>query len=106
MKNLFEPMVSRCDGTVLSDFRLDSRTGLSDTSPVKGTEFLRKVKKLGRARSTPVEWVAERGKGSHGTLYFGNSHTVVRNLSGELKTGTLAAMLKQIGLTLSDQNNP
>jgi mRNA interferase HicA len=49
-----------------------------------------------------VELRPERGKGSHGTLYFGSRFTVIRNLKDELKTGTLHAMLKQLGLTLED----
>jgi len=49
-----------------------------------------------------VLFAAERGKGSHGTLYFGSRFAVVRNLKDELKTGTLHAMLKQLGLTLED----
>ena len=69
---------------------------------VTGNEFMRKVKKLGRRRDIAVEFVPERGKGSHGTLYFGDRKTTVRNLKDELKTGTLHAMLDQLGLTLSD----
>ncbi|HVR98861.1 MAG TPA: type II toxin-antitoxin system HicA family toxin [Thermoanaerobaculia bacterium] len=49
-----------------------------------------------------VEFQPERGKGSHGTLYFGARFTMVRNLKEELKTGTLHAMLKQLGLSLQD----
>jgi len=69
---------------------------------VKGSEFVRRVRKVGRKRGVEALFVAERGKGSHGTLYFGRSFTVVRNLKDELKTGTLHAMLKQLGLTLED----
>jgi len=39
-------------------------------------------------------------KGSHGVLIFGDRRTVVRNPKDELKTGTLHAMLKQLGLSL------
>ena len=65
-----------------------------------GAEFIRRVKKLGRRRKVPVEFVVERGKGSHGTLYFGSRHTVVKRT--ELKPGLLHAMLKHLGLTLED----
>lgn len=57
---------------------------------------------MGRKRGIPVDFRPERGKGSHGTLYFGSHLTVLRNLKDELKTGTLHAMLKQLGLTLED----
>jgi hypothetical protein len=40
----------------------------------------------------------KRGKGSHVTLYFGDRLTVVRNPKDELKTGTLHAMCKQLGI--------
>jgi len=41
---------------------------------------------------------AARGKGSHQTLYFGDTFTVVRNLKDELKTGTFHAMCSQLGI--------
>jgi mRNA interferase HicA len=47
-------------------------------------------------------FVPERGKGNHGTLYYGDKLTIVRNPKDELKTGTLHAMLAQIGLTLTE----
>lgn len=44
----------------------------------------------------------KRGKGSHVTLYFGDHLTVVRNPKDELKSGTLHAMCKQLGIDKSD----
>ena len=69
---------------------------------MKGNEFIRKVRKVGRQRDVNVTFVPERGKGSHGTLYYGDKLTVVRNPKDELKTGTPHAMLTQLGLTLTD----
>jgi mRNA interferase HicA len=69
---------------------------------MKGAELVRRLRKLGRQREVAVEFVPERGKGSHGTLYFGERLTIIRNLKDEIKTGTLHAMLKQLGLTLQD----
>ena len=69
---------------------------------MKGSEFVRKVRRLGKMREVEVRFVAKRGKGSHGTLYYGATRTVVQNLKKELPTGTLHAMLGQLGLTLSD----
>jgi mRNA interferase HicA len=65
---------------------------------VTGNDFIRRVRKLGRDRGVAVSFVAERGKGSHGTLYFGARRTIVRNPRDELKKGTLAAMLRQLGI--------
>jgi hypothetical protein len=36
---------------------------------VKGSEFIRKIKRLGRRRNVAVLLRSERGKGSHATLY-------------------------------------
>jgi len=44
----------------------------------------------------------ERGEGSHGTLYFGASRSLVPDLKRELKTGTLRGILKSLGLTPQD----
>lgn len=69
---------------------------------MRGAEFLRKVKRIGERRGIAVRFEAERGKGSHGTLYFGSSRSVLQNLKKELPIGTLHAMLRQLGLTLKD----
>ena len=75
---------------------------MSDNEHMTGNEFIRKVQRLGRKNSVRVVFVPRRGKGSHGTLFYGARFTVVRNPKGELKTGTLHAMLAQLGLTLND----
>lgn len=67
-----------------------------------GNEFVRKVKKLGQKNGIPVQFIARRGKGSHGTLLYGSRFTVVKNPKDELKKGTLHAMLDQLGLRLDD----
>ena len=69
---------------------------------MKGAEFVRRVRRLGRRRGVTVAFRKERGKGSHGTLYYGSRFTVVRSLKDELKKGTTHAMLKQLGLTPDD----
>jgi mRNA interferase HicA len=69
---------------------------------VKGSEFLRKVRALAQLRGIVVALNAERGKGSHQTLYFGSRFTVVRNLKDELKTGTFRAMCKQLDIDPRD----
>ena len=67
-----------------------------------GNEFIRKVKALGKHRGVSVTLNASRGKGSHQTLYYGTTFTVVRNPKDELKTGTLHGMCSEIGIKLSD----
>jgi mRNA interferase HicA len=70
-----------------------------------GNEFIRKIKKLGHKNNVLVEFNVRRGKGSHGTLIYGERFTIVRNVKDELKAGTLHAMLDQLGVTLDDLNN-
>lgn len=67
-----------------------------------GDEFIRKVKKLGQKNGISVQFIARRGKGSHGTLIYGSRFTVVRNPKDELKKETLHAMLDQLDLSLDD----
>ncbi len=67
-----------------------------------GSEFIRKLKALGKARRGIVGLNAARGKGSHQTLYYGTAFTIVRNPKDELKTGTFHAMCKQLGVKASD----
>jgi len=73
-----------------------------DNAKVKGSEFLRKVKAVARRNNLPLRWVAERGSGSHGTLYLGNRFTVVKDLKKELGPGLLSDMLKQLGIRKED----
>jgi mRNA interferase HicA len=84
------------------DYGLETRTFLSDIGRMKGSELLRRVRDLGHQRGVSVQIVSERGKGSHGTLHYGERHTVIPDLKKELKTDTLHAMLKQPGLTMTD----
>ncbi len=69
---------------------------------MKGSEFIRKIRKLGRKNKIPVKFVKRRGKGSHGTLFYGERFTIVRNPKDELKTKTMHAMLDQLGLVLDN----
>lgn len=69
---------------------------------MKGHEFIKRVSRLGRTRGVEIRVDKKRGKGSHVTLYFGPRFTIVRNPKDELKTGTLNAMLKQLGLKRED----
>jgi mRNA interferase HicA len=69
---------------------------------MKGSELLRKLRRYARVRGLRCEYIAERGKGSHGTLYLADRRTVIRNLKDELKPGTLHAMLKQLSIEESD----
>jgi len=71
-----------------------NRTEVFDNKKVKGSEFLRKVKAVARRKKLAYRWVPERGSGSHGTLYFGDRLTVVKDLKKELGPGLLCDMCK------------
>lgn len=75
---------------------------MTDNIKMKGSEFLKKIKKLGRERGVDVRLESRRGKGSHSTLFYGERFTIIRNLKDELKTGTYQAMLKQLGIDEKD----
>jgi mRNA interferase HicA len=69
---------------------------------MRGNEFIKRVKQYAKTHGIHCEWYPDMGKGSHGILILGNRRTVVRNPKDELKTGTLHAMLKQLGLSRTD----
>ena len=46
---------------------------------MNGNELLKKLRKIARERNLRLEFVRERGKGSHGTLYLGDRHTVMKD---------------------------
>jgi mRNA interferase HicA len=75
---------------------------LTDAGLVTGAELVRKVRRLGRRRGVDVTFAAERGRGSHGTLYYGDRLTVVKDRTKEISKGLLSAMLDQLGLTRRD----
>ena len=69
---------------------------------MKGSEFLRKLKNLGKEKGIKVRLIEERGKGSYCTIEYGDHFTIIRNLKDELKTGTYHAMLKQLGISKNE----
>jgi hypothetical protein len=62
-----------------ASFSVALGTFLSDTEIGRGGEFVRRIQALGRDRGVEVQWIAHRGKGSHGLLYYGSDMTTVRN---------------------------
>jgi mRNA interferase HicA len=65
-------------------------------------EFIRRVTVLGSARCVPERFDATRGKGSHGTLYYGDRFTVVKDRCKECGPGLLNKMLGDLGLRRRD----
>ena len=75
---------------------------MSDHRAMKGSEFVRKLKKLGHTKNIDVRIIQRRGKGSHSTLFYGNKFTIICTLKNELKSGTLKEMLKQLNIDEKD----
>jgi len=71
---------------------------------MKDTQLFRQLRVLARKYDVNFRIEKRRGKGSHVTIYFGNQKAIVPK--GELKTGTLHAILKQLNLTQEDIANP
>ena len=70
--------------------------------PVNGREFISKVRKLGRENGTIVRFDETRGKGSHGTLYYGDRFTIVKDRKNSLSKGSLRGMCKHLGIDVRD----
>ena len=51
----------------------------ANVSAVNGREFMTRVRRLARRNGIAVRFDRTRGKGSHGTLYYGDRHTVVKD---------------------------
>ena len=71
-------------------------------SVMTGREFLSRVNRLGRSRGIAVRFDPCRGKGSHGTLHYGNRKTTVKDRQKEIGMGLLREMLGQLGLSRRD----
>ena len=63
---------------------------------MNGREFVRRARRYARKTGEECRFDQRRGKGSHGTLYLGNRHTMVKH--GEISKGVLATMLKHLGI--------
>ena len=59
-------------------------------------EFLRRARRYARRRRLDFRFDPEKGKGSHGELWVESRKATIQH--GEIPTGTLLAMLKQLGI--------
>jgi mRNA interferase HicA len=60
------------------------------------------TERIAEARNVTIRFKPRRGKGSHGTLFFGDKFTVMPDVKRELKPGTLHGILSKFGLTKAD----
>lgn len=75
---------------------------MSENREMTGKELVRALQKLSKARQEELRIESKRGKGSHATLYLGKRYAIIPDLKKELKTGTLNAILKQLGVEKGD----
>ena len=59
-------------------------------------EFVRRARDYARRTGQSFSFDPAHGKGSHGRVYVGTRFTTVQR--GELRTGVLAAMLRQLNI--------
>ncbi|NDJ11808.1 MAG: hypothetical protein EBY17_11550 [Acidobacteriia bacterium] len=71
---------------------------MSDTGIVKGAEFERRVQRLARRRKLVCVFVSDKGKGSHGRLYFGEEFTTLKDRKKEIGRDLLAKMCLDLKL--------
>lgn len=69
-----------------------------------GNEFLKKLKKVAKKRGFQCKFENERGKGSHGTVYFGDKRAILKDRKKELGPGLLSAMCAQLGISVDELN--
>ena len=63
---------------------------------MKGAEFERQLRKLARRRQVACQFVADKGKGSHGRLYFGEEFTTLKDRRKEIGPDLLAKMCRDL----------
>ena len=78
------------------------RTLMSYAGDVTGREFIRRVALIGRERGIEVRIESKRGKGSHITLHYGSSKTVVKDRRKEIGPGLLSRMTRDLELRSND----
>lgn len=64
------------------------------------TELLKALKKLAKKQGVAFNWEPQPGKGGHGRVTLGDRRTIIA--SGEIPTGTLAAILRQLAIKKKD----
>lgn len=69
---------------------------------VKGAEFERRVRKLARDRKLTCQFVAAKGKGSHGRLYFGDEFTTLKDRKKEIGRDLLTKMCADLKIDPRD----
>ena len=75
---------------------------MSENVIVKGAEFERRVRKLARRKKVACQFVADKGRGSHGRLYFGEEYTTLKDRKKEIGRDLLAKMCRDLKIDPHD----
>ena len=67
-----------------------------------GSEFLKRLKRLGKKQKVAVWFDPVQGHGSHGVVHFGSHFTVLKDRKKEIGPGLLASMLRDLGVEKAD----
>jgi hypothetical protein len=59
---------------------------------VKGAEFERRLRKVARRKKVACLFLADKGKGSYGRLYFGEEFTTLKDRKKEIGRDLLVKM--------------
>lgn len=70
----------------------------SEPSRVKGSEPIHRLREYARQRELGFRVERNRGKGSHQTVHVGDRRSVMPDPRKELKPGTLAQVLRNLGV--------
>ena len=63
---------------------------------MKGSEFERRVQRLARRMNVVCQFIGDKGKGSHGRLYFGDEFTTLKDRRKEIGRDLLAKMCRDL----------
>lgn len=69
---------------------------------MKGSEFLRKLRRYGRSHNLAVRFDPAPGKGSHGRVWLGEAYTTLKDRKKELGPGLLKAMCDDLGIAVDE----
>lgn len=69
---------------------------------MKGSEFLRKLRRLARQRQQAVLYDAAVGKGSHSRVWLGAKSTILKDPKKELGIGLIRSMCEDLGIDLNN----
>ena len=67
---------------------------------MNGREFVRRARRYARRHGLEFYFDPAKGKGSHGTVYVGDREAQVQH--GEIATGTLMSMFRDLGIDKRD----